>query len=109
MQPDPSSLFRALADPTRRALFETIASGRRTSVSRLADAAKISQPAASQHLRTLKVAGLVEEQRHGRETFYSARAEGLAPLAGWMEHYAEFWRSRIANLTLLLEEIDRDH
>ena len=102
-------LFRTLADPTRRAIFEAIASDGAASVTRLAVEANISQPAASQHLRTLKAAGLVEEQRYGREARYRARAEGLAPLAGWMEHYAEFWRSRIGNLTLLLEEIDRDH
>lgn len=57
-------------------------------------------------MKSLKQAGLVSERAAGRNVFYRARPEGLAPLADWMNHYGEFWRDRFAGLRALLEEID---
>ena len=60
----------------------------------------------SQHLKSLKQAGLVAERPEGRNVFYRVEPHGLAPLADWMSHYAVFWRERLSNLRALLEEID---
>ncbi len=62
--------------------------------------------AISQHLKSLKQAGLVAERPQGRNVFYRAQPEGLAPLSDWLSHYEAFWRERLNNLRNLLEEID---
>jgi hypothetical protein len=54
----------------------------------------------------LKRAGLVVERPQGRNVYYHARPEGLAPLVDWMGHYGVFWRERFASLRTLLKEID---
>ena len=66
----------------------------------------VTQGAISQHLKSLKQAGLVAERPEGRNVFYRAQPGGLAPLADWMNHYAVFWRERLDSLRALLEEID---
>jgi DNA-binding transcriptional ArsR family regulator len=66
----------------------------------------VTQGAISQHLKSLKLAGLVVERPEGRNVYYRAQPEGLAPLADWMDHYAKFWRERLDNLRTLLAEID---
>jgi DNA-binding transcriptional ArsR family regulator len=81
-------LFRALADPTRRAIFERLARGGEQSVHALTDQSGVSQPMVSKHLAVLKVAGLVRDRRDGRETHYSARPQSLGPLIDWLGHYA---------------------
>jgi DNA-binding transcriptional ArsR family regulator len=83
-------LFRALADPTRRAIFERLARDGEQSVHALTDQSGVSQPMVSKHLAVLKVAGLVRDRRHGRETHYSARPQSLGPLIDWLGHYAAF-------------------
>jgi DNA-binding transcriptional ArsR family regulator len=100
-------LFRALGDPTRRALFERLARGEALTVAALTGRSGVSQPAVSKHLGVLRRAGLVEAQPHGRETHYSARPEGLAPLLGWMGRYARFWEARFGALEDLLKRMDR--
>ena len=100
-----SNLFRALADPTRRAVFERL-SGREMSVSQLKAGFTVSQPAISQHLAALKSAGLVRERREGRHAYYRSDPRGLAPLAEWVERYRVIWPARIEKLKRVLEEMD---
>jgi DNA-binding transcriptional ArsR family regulator len=100
------AVMRALADPTRRAVFERIASGEEITVVELTRGSGVTQGAISQHLKSLKQAGLVAERPEGRNVFYRAEPAGLAPLVDWMSHYGVFWRERFANLRTLLKEID---
>ncbi len=99
--------MRALADPTRRAVFERVANSNEITVVELTRGSGVTQGAISQHLKSLKQAGLVAERPEGRNVYYRARPEGLEPLADWMGHYGAFWRDRFADLRALLEEIDR--
>jgi len=101
-----ADLFRTLADPTRRAVFERLGDGE-MSVSDLHSGFSVSQPAISQHLSALKAAGLVSERRAGRNAYYRLRPEGLAPLAGWVDRYRTFWPERIGKLKELLKDMDQ--
>src|SRR5260221_7845652 len=94
----PDDLFKILADPTRRAIFEHLARDGEQTVRALTDRAGVSQPAVSKHLGILKLAGLVRDRRDGRKTHYSAQPEGLAPLIDWMSYYTAFWRERFDRL-----------
>src|SRR6266567_1266837 len=95
-----TTVLRTLADPTRRAVFERIVGAELTRGS------GVTQGAVSQHLKSLKLAGLVAERPEGRNVYYRAQPDGLAPLVDWMSHYGVFWRARFANLRTLLKEID---
>jgi len=107
MQPAaPDELFKALGDPTRRALFERLVSEGEQTVRALTDHAGISQPAVSKHLGVLKSAGLVRDRPEGRQVHYSADPKGLEPLVGWMKLYGAFWLERIGRLERLLERMD---
>jgi len=101
-----TDVFRALADPTRRAVFERLAAGPRNATA-LRDGLDISQPAMSQHLKVLREAGLVVEAREGRSVNYSVDPEGLRPLRGWLARYSAFWPARLDNLQDLLKEMDQ--
>jgi DNA-binding transcriptional ArsR family regulator len=101
-----SNVMRALVDPTRRAIFERIIDADEITVVELTRASAVTQGAISQHLKTLKLAGLVTERPEGRKVYYRARPEGLEPLAEWMNHYGVFWRERFSDLRKLLKEID---
>jgi DNA-binding transcriptional ArsR family regulator len=101
-----NTIIRALADPTRRAVFERIATADEITVAELTRGSGVTQGAISQHLKTLKQAGLVAERPEGRNVYYRAEPEGLAPLAGWMNHYDAFWRGRFNKLRDILKEID---
>jgi DNA-binding transcriptional ArsR family regulator len=103
---DITTVLRTLADPTRRAVFERVAGADEISVVELTRGSGVTQGAVSQHLKSLKQAGLVVERPEGRNVYYRARPEGLGPLADWMGHYGAFWRDRFANLRALLKEID---
>ena len=81
------AVFKALADPTRRALFERLARDGESTVGALTRHAGVSQPAVSKHLSLLKRAGLVSQRHEGRETHYSARSRGIAPLVDWLAIY----------------------
>jgi DNA-binding transcriptional ArsR family regulator len=102
-----ATLFKALADTTRRALFERLTREPELTVSALTAGAGVSQPAVSQHLAALKLAGLVSERRDGRLIHYRATPEGLAPLSNWLSLYGAFWRERFENLEKLLKEMDQ--
>ncbi len=101
-----SNVMRALADPTRRAVFERIASSQEITVVELTRGSGVTQGAISQHLKSLKQAGLVTERAMGRNVYYRAQPEGLAPLVDWISHYGVFWRERFASLRTLLKDID---
>lgn len=100
------AVMRALADPTRRAVFERIAGCEEINVAQLTRDSGVTQGAVSQHLKLLKQAGLVVERPQGRHVFYRARPEGLTPLFDWLRHYEIFWRDRFDGLRSLLKEID---
>jgi DNA-binding transcriptional ArsR family regulator len=101
----PDTLFKSLADPTRRALFERLSRDGELTVRVLTEQSGVSQPAVSKHLGILKLAGLVHDRRAGRETHYSARPEALAPLIDWMSLYGAFWRDRLDRLEDLLNRM----
>jgi DNA-binding transcriptional ArsR family regulator len=100
------AVMRALADPTRRAVFERVASADEITVVELTRGSGVTQGAISQHLKSLKQAGLVAERPEGRKVYYHAEPQGLAPLVDWIGHYGVFWRERFANLRSLLKELD---
>jgi DNA-binding transcriptional ArsR family regulator len=103
----PDDLFKALADPTRRAIYEHLVSDGEQSVRALTDRAGVSQPAVSKHLGVLKHAELVRDRREGRQTYYSADREGLTPLIDWIKHYSTFWPERLGRLERLLEKMEQ--
>ena len=98
MHKAPDAQFKALADPTRRAILERLSRGGEHTVRALTDQAKVSQPAVSKHLGILKLAGLVRGRRAGRQTHYSAAPLGLTPLIDWLGLYGAFWRDRFDRL-----------
>jgi DNA-binding transcriptional ArsR family regulator len=100
------AVMRTLADPTRRAVFERIVNAQEITVAELTRGSRVTQSAISQHLRSLKQAGLITDRPEGRNVHYRADPRGLAPLIDWMALYAVFWRDRFANLRTLLKEID---
>jgi DNA-binding transcriptional ArsR family regulator len=99
------SIFRALADPSRRAIYERLTRGE-AAVKDLTARFEISQPAVSQHLATLRSAGLVSERRDGRLVYYRVKPNGLRALVDWISHYQAFWPQRIDRLQALLKEMD---
>ncbi len=101
-----NAVMRALADPTRRAVYERIAGAGEITVVELTRGSGVTQGAVSQHLKQLRQAGLVAERPEGRNVYYRAEPAGLAPLADWMSHYGVFWRDRFASLRTLLRDMD---
>ena len=87
-----AAAIEALADPTRREVFERLRSGPRA-VGELAAELPVSRPAVSQHLRVLKEAGLVSDRRNGTRRLYSVEPKGLAELRAYLE---EFWTEALA-------------
>jgi DNA-binding transcriptional ArsR family regulator len=100
-------ILAALADPTRRALFERLSREGELTVRVLTGRSGVSQPAVSKHLRVLKHTGLVKSRHKGRQTHYSARPRGLGPLVDWMAFYGSFWQDRLNRLEDLLKRMDR--
>lgn len=101
----PTAIFRALADPSRRAIFERLVE-REYGVKELTADFHISQPAVSQHLAALGKADLVIRRREGRRTYYRASLDGLQPLIDWLARYRVFWTERVDALSTLLEEMN---
>lgn len=100
-------LFKTLADPTRRAIFERLCRGGEQTVGALTAQAGVSQPAVSKHLGVLKQAGLVSDRHEGRQTHYSAQPGALAPLIDWTSQMAGFWGNRFDDLENLLRRMDQ--
>lgn len=101
------ALFRTLADPTRRGLFECLCHRGEQTVAALTARASVSQPAVSKHLAVLKQAGLVRDRHQGRQTHYSARPGALAPLIDWTSRMAGYWEGRFDDLEDLLKRMDQ--
>jgi DNA-binding transcriptional ArsR family regulator len=100
-------LFKTLADPTRRAIFERLCREGELTVGALTARAGVSQPAVSKHLGVLKQAGLVCDRREGRQTHYGAQLNALAPLINWASQMANFWERRFDDLQDLLKRMDQ--
>lgn len=107
MSISPDVLFRTLADPTRRAIFERLCRDGEQTVGALTARAGVSQPAVSKHLGVLREAGLVSDRPEGRQTHYSARPGALAPLIDWTSRMAGFWEARFDDLEDLLKRMDQ--
>lgn len=101
------TLFRTLADPTRRALFERLCREGERTVSVLTAGSGVSQPVVSRHLAVLKQAGLVSDRPEGRQTHYRALPGALTPLANWTSEMTSFWESRFDDLDNLLGRMDQ--
>lgn len=101
-----SDVFRALSDPTRRAVFDRLLAGEKNAT-RLREGLEISQPAVSQHIAVLRSAGLINEERAGRHVNYSLNPDGLRPLFDWLTRYRAFWPDRVDRLKTLLKEMDQ--
>lgn len=99
-------IFQALADPSRRAIFESLTRGE-AAVKELTARFAISQPAVSQHLANLKSAGLVRGRREGRRVFYRVEPRGMTPLIDWVARYRAFWTERVDRLEQLLEKMEK--
>ena len=99
-----TAVFRALADPSRRAILEQLARGE-APVKHLTARFDISQPAISQHLAALRSAGLVRERKEGRHVYYRVEPRGLKPLVDWIAHYHAFWMTKLDKLQQVLEEM----
>src|SRR5262249_39969622 len=100
-------LFRTLADPTRRALFEQLCREGEQTVGALTARAEVSQPGVSKHLAILKQTALGSDRHKGRQTHYSAQLGALAPLIEWTSQMAGFWQSRFDQLEDLLKRMDQ--
>jgi len=100
-------LFKTLADPTRRAIFERLCREGEQTVAALTASAGVSQPAVSKHLGLLKQAGLVRDRHEGRQTHYTAQLGALAPLIDWTGQMTGFWEKRFDQLEDLLKRMDQ--
>jgi DNA-binding transcriptional ArsR family regulator len=100
-----NKIFQALADPSRRAIFESLTRGE-AAVKELRSRFDISQPAVSQHLAALKLAGLVSGRREGRCVYYRVEPRGMKPLIDWIAHYRAFWAEHVDRLEQLLDKMD---
>lgn len=101
------ALFKALSDPTRRAIFERLCLEGEKTVAVLTADAGVSQPVVSKHLGILRQAGLVNDRHAGRQTHYSARMEALGPLVDWTRQMTRFWEGRLDDLEDLLKRMDQ--
>src|SRR5471030_1727375 len=98
-----SDVFRAIADPTRRAILDRLRAGP-APVNALAADFDQTRPAISKHLRVLREARLVSEQRAGRERMYRLRPVPLQRVSGWIEGYRAFWQGNLERLKRHLED-----
>lgn len=102
----PNEVFRSLADPTRRGIFEHLVRDGEQNVRALTKRAGVSQAAVSKHLSVLKQAGLVRDRPEGRTVHYTAQVQGLAPLVDWIGLYGAFWRDRFDRLEGVLDRME---
>ncbi|MGV3482670.1 MAG: ArsR/SmtB family transcription factor, partial [Sphingobium sp.] len=100
-----TEIFKALADPTRHAIFQKLAAGG-MNASALRQGMAISQPAMSQHLSVLRRARLVREERQGRFVNYRIDPDGLALVAQWLAKYRDYWPARVDALKTVLEDME---
>lgn len=101
-EPGEDAIFRAIADPTRRAILDALRKGPRT-VNALAGSFDQTRPGISKHLRVLREAGVVEEDKRGRERFYRLKPSRLEPVDRWILTYRGFWQGQLDALKLYME------
>jgi len=102
-----TDVFAALASPVRRQILELLIDGPQP-VNSLAAHFDMRRPSVSEHLRVLRDAGLVTEQRDGRHRHYRLEAAPLSEVRDWLSPYERFWRTKLRNLRDLLDETDGD-
>ena len=107
-KPDDHDVFRALADPTRRAIIALLRQGSQP-VGGIARGFPISRPAISKHLRILREAELVSEIKIGRNRLYELNAGPLRSVDDWLAHYRHMWQHQLRNLKRFVEEKGRRH
>ncbi|NKC05190.1 helix-turn-helix transcriptional regulator [Ochrobactrum haematophilum] len=100
-------VFKALSDPTRRAIFERLCREGKKTVTVLTAGAGVSQPVVSKHLAALKRAGLVSDRHEGRQSHYKAEYTALAPLIDWAQEMTGFWEKKFDALEDLLRRMDQ--
>jgi DNA-binding transcriptional ArsR family regulator len=98
-------VFRAISDPTRRAILDTLGRQGERTVGQLLAPFPFSQPAMSKHLRVLRDAGLVSDRKVGRERLYQVEARALKSVADWVRYYERFWARKMDRLGILLDEM----
>ncbi len=98
----PEATFQAVADPTRRAVLDLLRRGGQPA-GQIAGAFPVSRPAISKHLRLLRRAHLVREQRQGRHRVYHLNPEPLRAVDSWLDQYRAFWNMSLGNLKNFVE------
>ncbi|WP_319433505.1 metalloregulator ArsR/SmtB family transcription factor [Mycobacterium sp. RTGN5] len=101
-------VFEAIAEPSRRVLLDTLASGDRTAGELVAALPDLTQPSVSRHLRILREVGLVEVRPDAQRRIYALRADGLVAIDSWIEQYREFWTSHLDALERHLNDAQED-
>ncbi len=96
------AVFRALADPSRRAVLGLLRQGS-LSAGQIAQAFPVSRPAISKHLRLLRHAHLVQERIQGRHRYYSLNPAPLRSVDSWLSQYRSFWQSSLSSLKTFVE------
>jgi DNA-binding transcriptional ArsR family regulator len=104
-----SQVFEALSDPTRRAILELLRTGGTQPAGTIAGDFSVSRPAISKHLRILRNAKLVREDRQGRHRFYRLQPEPLRKVDTWLSSYRIFWQTRLLNLKTFVEDRPVSH
>lgn len=99
---DPQPTFRAIADPTRRAIIGMLADKEMT-IGEVANGFEMSRPAIAKHLGILKEGGLVSVTEQGRERIHKLEANALKPVNEWVEHFSHFWDDKLSKLKAAVE------
>ncbi len=103
MNSQPQTIFRAVADPTRRAIIDLLA-GQELTANEVAAEFSISRPAISRHLRILKEGGIVVERADGRRRYNRLNAPNLKIIYDWLKHYERFWDQALTTLKTQIEQ-----
>ena len=106
MTPAQQPAFKALADPTRRAILTILAEGER-SIGDVADAFDMTRPAVKKHLGILEDGGLITVEAQGRERFNALNPDGFRPVLSWLEFFDRFWDDRLTDLSAALDKDPR--
>ena len=103
-------VFAALSNPTRRELLRLLRDEGEQPVQHLADHFAMQRPSISEHLKVLRDAGLVSEQKQGRQRYYRLQGAPLQAIHHWLAPYERFWQNNLTNLeTVLAEEFKKHH
>ena len=102
MKQSPADVYKAIADPTRRAILNLLSEADRP-VNELAIPFRMSQPAISQHLKVLREAGLVTVKREGRQRLYHMEPGPLREVYNWLEHFEQYWERKLDALGTYLD------